>query len=692
MNPYFINRELSWLEFNYRVLQEAMDARNPLMERVWFMGIFSNNRDEFFKVRVSTYKRYLRFKNKQGKKIALEYEKEFEAEQILQQIDEIVERHDQLFYQCFQNLAREMTSHNIFFVKETQLTKKQGEFVRSFFRKEVRPFIFPLVLSNVKDLTGKLHDGEINLVVTLASSKNPEMTDNAIIMTPSDRLGRFVKIPSDDPEKLYVMFLEDVMRYCLADIFSVYGYDTFSAYTIKFIRDAEFDIDNDMLHSYAQILQQHVLQRKKANPVRFIYDETIPPATLNLVKKKLKIGDKDTVYGGGRYHNFKDFMDFPKINRPDLYFRPMPPLAHPAFSENRSIFETIRKQDVLLHFPYQSFSAIIDLLREAAMDPNVVSVDMTLYRAAKDSSVVNALINAARNGKKVRVYLELLARFDEEANLRWAAQLQSEGVHVIPAVKAYKVHAKMLCIKRKEQGETRYYTNISTGNFNENTARGYADESFITSSPAIGKEIIAVFDMLEYHFKIPELKKIILSPFYTREFISQKIDAEIAAAKRGESSWMILKMNSLSDKQLIEKLYKASCEGVKITLIVRGICMLKAGVAGLSENIKVVSIVGRFLEHSRIFIFANGGAPQYYIGSADLMVRNLDNRVEAIVPIEDPKLQESLRELIQLQLHDNVKARCMQPDGSYQYAKTDSKHPVNAQEDFYKALLKRQSE
>jgi polyphosphate kinase len=688
MEQYFINRELSWLEFNYRVLQEAMDRRNPLMERVWFLGIFSNNRDEFFKVRVSTYKRYLRSKNKQEKKIALEYEKEFDAEETLKQIDEVAEKHDIAFYQCFRDLVDEMTKHNILFVKDTQLSEEQGAFVRFFFREKVRPFIFPLMLSNVKDLTGKLHDDESYLVIALSSSIDPKLSDNAIITVPANRLGRFVNVPSANSEKQYIMFLEDVMRYCLSDIFSVYGYDTFQAYTIKFIRDAEFDIDNDMLQSYAQILQQRVNQRKKANTVRFIYDQDIPEKILNSVKKKLKIREKDTVYGSGRYHNFKDFTDFPRINRPELYFTPMSPLPHPAFLPNQSIFKVVKEQDILLHYPYQSFTPIIDLLREAAMDPHVASVNITLYRAAKNSSVVNALINAARNGKKVRVYFELLARFDEEANLHWAAQLQDEGVNVIPAVQAYKVHSKILCITRKEDNKICYYANISTGNFNENTACGYADESFLTSNPVIGKEIISVFDMLEYRFKIPILKKIVISPFYTRKFIIRKIHAEIYSAKQGKKSWMILKMNSLSDKILIEELYKASQAGVKITLIVRGICMLRASVSGLSENIKVVSIVGRFLEHSRIFIFSNNGNPQYYIGSADLMVRNLDNRVETLVPVEDPKLQAALRRLIQLQISDNVKARYMLPDGLYQYAAQNTQHPINAQEDFYKELLK----
>ncbi|HAL65514.1 MAG TPA: polyphosphate kinase 1, partial [Bacteroidales bacterium] len=463
----FINREISWLQFNERVLQEASDPTTPLLERIKFLGIFSNNRDEFFRVRVATIHRM----NMLMQKKELDYRINFDPKKLLSEIYSIVEDQEKRFTAVYQDLTRQLKENGIFIVNEEELTKEQGEYVRSFFNQHIRSYVFPIMLNNVKDLTF-LKDQNFYLAVVMADTTKKNKTRFALLKVPVQIVGRFIILdpPENNKNSHFIILLDDVIRYCLPDIFSVFGYNHFEAYTVKFTRDAELDIDNDVSKSFIERIEESLKQREKGVPVRFVYDEKMPLVLLDKLKQKMRINEKDTLRAGSRYHNFKDFMEFPKINNPAFYFEPFPPLAHPLLPPNHSILAVMRQQDIMLHYPYHSFQYLIDLLREASIDPQVKEIKMTFYRTARDSSVINSLINAARNGKKVTVFLELQARFEEETNIYWVNRLQEEAVEIIPTIPDYKVHAKLLVIKRiEEDGNELLYCNVSTGNFNEST-------------------------------------------------------------------------------------------------------------------------------------------------------------------------------------------------------------------------------
>jgi polyphosphate kinase len=502
---------------------------------------------------------------------------------------------------------------------------------------------------------------------------------------PTDKESRFIILPEDNGKKYFVM-LDDVIRYCLDDIFSLLGYNIFNAYTIKFTRDAEMDIDNDVSKSFLERMSESVKQRKKGEPVRFVYDKKIPEILLKMLMKKFNISKRDNIRAGGRYHNFKDFMGFPILNRPELRYPPSPPLAHKDLPPKKSIIEVIREKDIMLHYPYQSFHYIIDLLREASIDPLVKAIKMTFYRAAEGSSVMNALINAVRNGKEVTVFMELQARFDEEANIYWTNRLQEEGVKVIQTIPGFKVHSKLIQIRRKENDENVYYANISTGNFNESTAKVYADDSLLTGNQAITTEVNKVFHLFESKFIMPTFDNLIVAPFNIRNFFMEMLDREISNAEDGKEAWAILKMNSISDKTIAKKLYDASKAGVKLRLIIRGISILVPDLPEHSKNIEALSIVDKYLEHSRVFIFCNGGENKYYIASADWMPRNFDHRVEVVCPVYDEDIQKELMDMIQIQLRDNTQARYLGRKNMNQYRKTRKKTKHRAQFEIYDYL------
>lgn len=676
-NQQFLNRDISWLHFNERVLQEANDPQNPLIERIKFLGIFSNNRDEFFRVRVATLKRMLKLKEKVNlKKLKLKPKK------ILKEIDRTVEWQEKKFTITFLKILRELEREDILMLTEKDLSPEQGDFVRKYFREQVRPHLFPLILSSHSNVD-TLKDMSIYLAIALSDSKQVLPEKHALIQVPTDHVSRFLILPSQFGKKAFIL-LDDVVRYCLDDVFSILGYDTFNAYTIKFTRDAELDIDSDVSKSFLEIMQESIKQRKRALPVRFVYDESTPKNLLQKLIKKFGIKQNDTLRKGGRYHNFKDFMKFPDLDNTNLLFDKMPPLPHPELLEGQSIIDTIRKKDIMLHFPYQSFQYIIDFLREASIDPSVKSIRMTLYRAAANSAVINALINAARNGKQVMVFLELQARFDEQANIKWSQILQDEGVKVIQTIPGVKVHSKMILIRRKEDDTSVYYGNLSTGNFNESTAKLYADDSLLTSNKAITRDMRIVFELFESRFIPPAFKSLIVSPFAQRDFFYNMIQQEIQNKKKGLDAWIIFKLNSLVDEKIIEQLYLASEAGVNIKLIVRGICVLNPELEERSKNIEVISILDRFLEHSRVYIFCHGGTPKYYISSADLMKRNLDHRIEVTTPIEDEKIQNELWEMIQLQLKDNTKARHISSSAPNTYKKNGDQEHHRSQNETYK--------
>ncbi len=672
-----INREISWLYFNERVLQEAIDENTPLIERLKFLGIFSNNRDEFFRVRVATMNRLLNFEKKN-------FKKDFRPKKILNQINEIVAQQEITFTNTFKNIIQELKKENIFLINESQLSKKQGEFVKEYFKENVRPHLFPLMLNEIKNLSN-LKDNSFYLAVHLQKTTEEAIENFALIEVPVETLSRFIILPEENKE-IYFILLDDVIRFCLNDIFAAFGYNKFEAYTIKFTRDAELDIDNDISKSFLELMSDSIKQRKTGVPVRFVYDASIPEVLLTKLTRKFKITSNDNHRAGGRYHNFKDLMAFPKIGSKKLRFPPSPPLIHKDLPQNKSIFSVLKEKDIMLHYPYQSFQYIIDFLREASIDPKVKSIKMTLYRAAKDSNVINALINAARNGKSVTVFLELQARFDEQANIYWSGKLQEEGVKIIQTIPGFKVHSKLLLINRKENGENFYYANIGTGNFNESTARVYADDSLLTSNQDISKEVDKVFRLFEYRYDPPTFKHLMVAPFGLRNFFMRKINNEINNAKAGKNAWLIFKVNSLVDKRIVKKLYEAGQAGVKIQLITRGISVLLPGIHNLSENIEAISIVDKFLEHSRVFIFCNDDDNKYIISSADLMVRNLDHRIEVACPIYDKEIQKELRKMLDIQLSDNCKARIISKDQPNQYKKTDSPEKIRAQIEIYNYL------
>lgn len=674
-NNHFINREISWLHFNDRVLQEAMDPSNPLIERMKFMGIYSNNRDEFFRVRVATMKRLLKISTKQQSPKSLKYQT------ILEEIQEIVENQERKFNETYEILKKELGDNHIHIIDENQLNEKQGEFVKEFYLSQVRPHLFPLMLNNISGLSS-IQDASIYLAVEMRSSDDPEKEDFAFIQLPTNAVSRFLILPKEG-EDSYIILLDDVIRYCLADIFSVFGYDEFQACTIKFTRDSELDIDNDVSKSFVELMSESVKQRKLGDPVRFVYDDSISENFLKKLMKKFNLSKRDTLRGGGRYHNFKDFMDFPRIGNKDLVYPPAPPLPHPDLQSDKSFFDILKEKDIMLHYPYQSFQHLIDFLREASIDPQVRSIKMTFYRAAKHSQAMDALINAARNGKYVTVFMEIQARFDEEANIYWMQRLQEEGVKVLQTIPGYKVHAKMVLIRRREDNINQFYANITTGNFNESTARVYADDSLLTANKELCADLYKVFDLLESQIIPPRFSQLIVAPYDIRNFFIRMLDNEIEAARNGKEAWAILKMNSLVDKKVARKLYEASQEGVKFKLIIRGISVIMPGVKGLSENIEAFSIVDKYLEHSRVYIFCNGGDHKYYTASADWMQRNFDHRVEIVCPILDKEIQKELWDMMQIQLKDNCKARWLDPENLNLYRKTESVEKHRAQFETY---------
>jgi len=675
-NKKLINREISWLSFNERVLQEAADQNVPIVERIRFLGIFSNNLDEFFKVRVATIKRMIDVQaNSKSETSFRETPKE-----ILNQIQQIVIRQQKKFESTYQELRNELIKERIIIIDEKQLTRKKEEFVNRYFIEQVLPVLTPIMLHNVKDFPN-LKDRSIYLAIKM-SSNNPKIENEyAIIEVPTERLGRFLLFPIRT--RKYLILLDDVIRYGLKIVFSQFHFDHFEAFTIKLTRDAELDIDNDLSKSFLEKIDESVLNRSEGQPVRFVYDEKMSKDLLTYLIHRLNLDEDDNLIPGGRYHNFKDFMKFPNLGKKHLQYEVQPSLDHPRIQPGKSLFEVISEKDLLLHFPYQKFNHYINWLREASMDPKVTSVKTTLYRVANDSAVINALINAALNGKNVTVNIELQARFDEKSNIFWSKRLEEVGAKVTFGIRGLKVHSKLTLISRTENGRTVNYAAIGTGNFHEGTAHVYSDLLLITKDKYISAEVWKVFDFLHNTFKNYSFKYLMVSPNYQRKRLNAMIDTEIANAKKGLPAFIILKVNSLVDTDMIRKLYLANNSGVKIKLIVRGTCSLIPGIQGQSENIEAISIVDKYLEHSRIFVFCNGGDELYFISSADWMTRNIDNRIEVSAPVFDKELQAELRNILDVQLSDNVKSRIIDETQSNHYKKVIGEKPIRSQAELY---------
>lgn len=678
-----IDRDLSWLSFNDRVLQEAADERVPLIERLRFLGIFSNNLDEFFRVRVGTLRRMASLPEKALKQL------EFDPKKVLNRIRKAVIEQQQRFELIFQQILKELKKKGIRHVNETELTPAQSSFVRSYFAEVVRPALVPVMLDR-KGKIPELRDRVIYFAIHLKGKKVSDKNRYSIIEIPSQVLPRFLVLPRSKGEDECVIFLDDVIRHCLDDVYSIFDHEGVEAFTVKVTRDAELDLEKDLSKSMMEKISKSVKNRMKGEPVRFVYDKAMSQDLLEFIMKRMKVEHGENVIPGGRYHNFRDFIQFPTMGKRELVYDVLKPLEHPFLVHSKSIFEMIRQRDVMLSYPYQSFNYIIDLLREAAIDPQVKDISINLYRVANQSKIINALINAVQNGKAVKAVIELQARFDEENNIKVANKLQEAGIKVVYGVPGLKVHSKLILISRKEPGGTTLYAHVGTGNFHERNALVYGDHSLLTADPRISREVAKVFRFFDVNFQRGTYRHLFVSPFNTRKRFIKLIDQEIKNARKEKDAYIIIKLNNLVDDEMIEKLYEASCAGVKIQLVIRGICCLIPGVKGMSENIQAVSIVDRFLEHARVFIFCNGGDELMFISSADWMPRNLDGRVEVTAPIYDPGVKKQLRKVINIQLNGSAKARILDKDQAnfYRYKVERIKDPLQSQIETYRYFQK----
>ena len=674
----YINRELSWLHFNARVLQEAADNNVPLIERLRFLGIFSNNLDEFFKVRYATVKRIYEA-GKEGKSQL----GGLKAEELLEAITKIVIDQQSESLKILSSIDVELEYQNIHILDESDITEIHHDFIKNYFLQVISPALVIIILNEEVALP-ELKDSAAYLTVKMSNTNG---NDRFALIEISKAMDRFIVLPSVGDSQ-YIIMVDNILRYCLDDIFNIFDYDSISAHMIKITRDGELDFDSDLSKSFVEKLSASVKDRNSGEPVRFVYDKKIDQDTLDFLLNIMGIDSQDSIIPGGRYHNRRDYMDFPSLGRTDLLYDKIKPLPVKGLSLQKSIFNTIANKDYLVYTPYHTFSYIVKFLREAALDPNVKTIKITIYRLAQISHVASSLINAAKNGKEVTVSIELRARFDEAANINYAEQMQGAGVKMFFGVTGLKVHCKMCVVEREEEGKLKRYGFISTGNFNESTAKVYTDFTLLTANSKILKDINKVFDFFRVNYKVYRYKHIITSPHYTKTKLFNLIDNEILNANSGKPAYIKLKMNSISNNDMINKLYEASRVGVKIQMIVRGICCLIPGVNGMSENIEVISIVDKFLEHTRLFVFANNDDPKIYISSADWMTRNIHTRVEVTCPIYDENIKKELLDLFDICWNDNVKARVINETQDNNYLKNDKKK-IRAQFETYNYYLKK---
>lgn len=648
----YVERDISWMYFNQRILMEAAKKTVPLLERLAFLGIYSNNLDEFFRVRVATLNRIIECDDKEIRK-----EKE-NAEYVFKQINRLNAAYTLQFEEVFSAIVKELEARQIYLINESELTDEQKDYIRHFYMNHLNGSTFPLYLSELKQL-GELADSDIYLAIRLDllnTNGKIKKKEYALIETPVKEFGRFIRLPAGEG-RTCLMFLDDVIRYCLPLIFVGNAYDTYEAYTFKFTKDAEMEMDTEIRSSVMEKVSRGVKSRKRGTPVRLVYDAAMPKDLLKLIAGKLNMDKQDTRVAGGRYHNLKDLMHFPDCGRSDLKFPPQPPLFKPEMEEG-SILDGIRRKDRYLHYPYHSFSSYLRFLREAAISRDVKTIKTSLYRLAKESRVVKALICAAKNGKNVTAVIELLARFDEASNISWSKKMQEAGIHVIFGVEGLKVHSKLTYIGSRK-GDVAC---ISTGNFHEGNARAYTDFTLMTADKSLTREVNAVFDFIDRPYVPVPFRRLLVAPNDLRKRLIGLINGEIKRAKAGEKAYILAKINHITDRPLIKKLYEASAAGVRIELLVRGNCSLVTGIPGVSDTIRINGIIDRYLEHSRILIFGNGGDELYYLGSADWMTRNFDNRIEVMAPVYDKTIQEDLKRVIEYGLRDTLQGH--QVDGT----------------------------
>jgi polyphosphate kinase len=680
-------RELSWLAFNGRVLQEAADIRNPPIERLRFLGIYSNNMDEFFRVRVADVKRRILLKKYQSD----EHE---DTEQLLAEVQHQVLMMGKQFHKIYLDIQLELRKHNIELIDDSKLTELQADWVRNYFNSEVKKHISPIILSQADASLAKiLDDNTTYLMVEMSGVHKPEY---AIVQVPTNEVSRFIELPlqlntrkKNGHYRRQILLLDDVITHCVADLFNgFFEFNSICAFSLKLTRDAEYNISDTLDQSLIDKMSKGIQQRLKSEPTRLVYDAAMPEQMLKVLTKQLGTSSMDALIAGTRYRNFKDFIGFPNLGRQHMEFPPLPPLPSPDFDQHPTTFDAIRHSDILLYYPYHSFGYFTEWVRQASFDPKVTHIRISLYRVARQSRVIHALLDAVRNGKNVTVVLELKARFDEENNITWARKMTDAGIEVIFGQTTLKIHSKICLITRAEKGLAVRYGHIGSGNFNEKTARIYTDMSLFTCHPEITAEIEQVFEFIQYSYRPFVFKHLIVSPTWSRPKLKKLIQREIDFAVSGRKAEIFLKVNNLVDEEIVQLLYKASQAGVKIKMIVRGMCSLVPGIAGISQNIKIVSILDRFLEHARVYVFLNGGDTDVYISSADWMTRNIDQRVEVGVPILNARIKQMVLATLEIQWRDNVKARVVDATQSNPYVNRGNKRNIRSQQSIYEFFAK----
>ena len=668
----YIDRDLSWMYFNRRILQEATRENVPLLERLGFLGIYSNNLDEFFRVRMATLSRIAECEDK-----SLRQESEH-ARKLIKRINRLNAVYAKEYEEALAGVRSRLRDEHIFLLNENELDEEQQRYVRRFFRQRLSGFVSPVWITAARQLTEETDDS-IYLAVKM-NTEGRKAGDYALIELPVQVSGRFVRLPDRDGNK-YLMYLDDVIRYCLPFIFGGLGYTHFEAYAFKFTKDAEMEIGNDLRTGVLQKISKGVKSRRKGDALRVIYDQDMPAALHKRVMNLLNLDKLDTVQAGGRYHNHKDLMAFPDCGRDDLKYPVWKPIVRPETNSSRdSVLRMVQEEDRFIHVPYHSFDYYIRLLQEAAIHKEVKSIKTTLYRLAKDSKVVKALICAARNGKKVTVVIELLARFDEASNINWSKKMQDAGVNVIFGVENLKVHSKITHIGMRNGSDIAC---VSTGNFHEGNARVYTDYMLMTAAKNIVKDVNAVFTFIEKPYMPVTFKELLVSPNEMKKKFVRLINNEIKNRQQGKPAYIKVKINHITEPEMVRKLYEASENGVRVDLLVRGNCSLVTGIPGKSDNIRICGIIDRYLEHSRIFIFANGGEKKCFIGSADWMPRNLDNRIEVVTPVYDAKIKEDLEMVIDYGLRDTMQGRIVDGTGENRPWTTEDGEAFRSQEQLY---------
>lgn len=676
---YYVDRDISWMYFNHRILKEAQKDNVPLLERLSFLGIYSNNLDEFFRVRMASLNRLLESADKSAKK-----EKEH-LKSTIKTINKLNNIYSKEYTETTDDVFTQLEEHNIRLLNEEKLNDEQKQYIKDFYYDKLNGSTNPIWLENISEI-GKLQDNRIYLIVKRTEKeetfgKKPK-TDYAIVKVPDSEFGRFIVLPSSDGYQ-NTIYLDDVIRFCLPLIFIGFKPSTFEAYSFKFTKDAEMEMDNDSDYGMLQLIAKGVNSRKRGEPVRIIYDKLMPKDMQKKIMARLNVEHLDAALPSGRYQNHKDLMKFPDFGHSELKFPKWKHVMKEEFLSKESILKQIREKDRFIHVPYHSFDAYIRVLREAALHPDVKEIKTTLYRLANDSKVVKALVCAARNGKKVTAVVELLARFDEKSNIKWSKRMQEEGINVIYGVEGLKVHSKLLYIGSKKGN----IACIGTGNFHEGNAKVYTDYLMMTARKELVSEVDRVFDFINRPFSQPRFRELLVSPNSMKTKLLQLINTEIKNAKAGKEAWLKIKINHITERDMVEKLYEASQAGVRIDLLIRGNCSLVPGVPGISNNIRAVGIIDRYLEHSRIIIACNGGLPKYYIGSADWMPRNLLNRIEVYTPVYDLDMQRDLLRTVEYGLEDTCNGRLIDGKGNDTIQTVVDEKPFRSQEELYNAYL-----